>query len=278
MNSDDRLLSDRFPRASKYHPEWVLASASGGANSLWLAEWLAEALDLRPSLRVLDLGCGRAASSIFLHREFGVQVWATDLWVSAGENARRIRDAGAGDGVIPIHAHARSLPFAPEFFDAIVALDSYYYFGTDDLYLNYLAQFVKLGGPIGVAGAGLVREIEGEVPEHLRAWWTQDLWSLHSAEWLRRHWGRTGIVDVELADTMPDGWRVWLDWHRAVAPDNAVEIRAVEEDAGRYLGYVRAVGRRRAGVKLEEYCWPDTLRSMPAAPYTKTPLLRGPGP
>ena len=69
---DERLISDRFPRASGYHPEWVLAAVSGGANPLWLTEWLAEALELRPGMRVLDLGCGRALSSIFLRREFGV--------------------------------------------------------------------------------------------------------------------------------------------------------------------------------------------------------------
>jgi len=132
---------------------------------------------------------------------------------------------------------------------------------------------VKARASIGIAGAGLVREIEGAVPEHLRAWWTQDLWSLHSAAWLREHWERTGIVQVELAETMPDGWKVWLDWHRAVAPDNATEIKAKEEDGGRFIGYVRLVGRRRGEAKLEEYCWPDTLRSLPQQ-YTKKPLLR----
>src|SRR5712672_173627 len=130
MDSDVRLVSEQFPRASQYHPEWVLANASGGANALWLTEWLAEALDLRPGMRVLDLGCGRAASSIFLHREFGVQVWASDLWFQASENAQRIRDARVGDNVFPVHADARALPFAPDFFDAIVCIDSFVYFGT----------------------------------------------------------------------------------------------------------------------------------------------------
>src|SRR5262249_51225073 len=142
MTTDTRLVSDRFPRASQYNPEWVLANASGGANPLWLTEWLTSALDLRPGMRGLDLGCGRA-SSIFLRREFGVQVWATDLWFGASENIQRIRDAGVEDGVFPLHADARSLPCAPNFFDAIVCVDSFYYFGTDDLYLNYLANFVK---------------------------------------------------------------------------------------------------------------------------------------
>lgn len=268
MSPDQQLVSERFPRSSQYHPEWVLASASGGANSLWLTEWLATALDLQPGMRVLDLGCGRASSSIFLRREFGVQVWATDLWFSVSENLQRIRDAGVEDGVFPIHADARLLPFAAEFFDAIVGIDSFVYYGTDDLYLPYLARFVKPGGALGIAGAGLVREIEGSVPEHLREWWTQDLWCLHSAAWWRRHWGRTGILDIDLADTMPDGWKFWLDWQKAVAPENEPEIKALEADRGSYLGYVRVVGRRRREAKLE-----DPIVSVPTE-YKKRPLLR----
>jgi SAM-dependent methyltransferase len=277
MPVDERLVSERFPRSSQYHPDWVLANASGGANSLWLTEWLTAALDLRPGMRVLDLGCGRASSSIFLRREYGVQVWATDLWISASENFLRIRDAGVEDGVFPLHVDARALPFAADFFDAIACIDAFYYFGTDDLYLNYLAQFVKPGGLVGIAGAGLMREIDGAVPDHLRAFWTQDLWSLHSAAWVRRHWERTGILAVECADSMAEGWQAWLDWHRTGSPDNAMEIQALEADRGQYLGYVRVVGRRQGQVKLENYCWPDTMRSAPVQ-YTTKPLLRGPLP
>ena len=103
-------------------------------------------------------------SSIFLRREFGVQVWATDLWFSAANDLRRIRDADVEDGVFPIHADARSLPFATEFFDAITSIDSFVYYGTDDLYLNYLARLLKPGGVLGVAGAGLMQEIDGPIP------------------------------------------------------------------------------------------------------------------
>lgn len=262
------LNNDRFPLSNKYNPEWVLASISGAANPLWLAEWLASAIALRPGMRVLDLGCGRACSSIFLHREFGCQVWATDLWFSASENGQRIRDAGVGDHVFPIHANARALPFAAEFFDAILCVESFYYYGTDDLYLNYLARFLRPGGYLGIAGAGLVTEMEGHVPDHLRAWWTPDLNCLHSADWWSRHWTRSGVVDVELTDTMPDGWRLWLAWHRIIAPNNLPEIAAIESDQGRTIGYVRVVARRREGVDVT-----DPLQSIPAQ-YVQKPLLR----
>jgi SAM-dependent methyltransferase len=236
---------------------------------LWLTEWLSEALDLRPGMRVLDLGSGRALSSVFLHREFGVQVWAADLWFSAAENLRRIRDAGVADGVFPIRADARSLPFAPEFFDVITAVDSYVYFGTDDLYLNYLAHFLEPGGQIGIAGAGLRQEIQDSVPAHLADWWEVDQpYCLHSAAWWRRHWDRSGILDVAVADSLPEGWRLWLEWLKAIAPDNTIEIQALEADAGRHLGYVRAVGRRLPEARLL-----DPIASVPAH-YVKKPLLR----
>lgn len=265
---ESQLRSDQFPRSNQYNPAWVIASCSGGANALWVAEWLTTVMDLRPGMRVLDLGCGRAMSSIFLRREFGVEVWATDLWCSASENLQRIRDAGVEDGVYPIHAEARSLPFANDFFDAIVSIDSFPYYGTDDHYLNYLARFVKAGGPIGIAGAGLMREIDGPVPEALKAWWEPNMYCLHSAAWWHRHWEKTGILDMELADSMPDGWQFWLKWHRVVAPENFVEMHAVEADRGEYLAYVRAVGRRRRDVKLD-----DIIQSITTT-YNAQPLLR----
>jgi hypothetical protein len=113
-----------------------------------------------------------------------------------------------------------------------------------------------------------MHEIGTSVPDHLRQWWTHDLWCLHSADWWRRHWERTGIMDVAVADIMPDGWQRWLDWHRVVAPDNAAEIAALESDRGRWLGYVRLIGRRRVDVVL-----PDHIESVPAQ-YTRVPLLR----
>src|SRR5262245_36420953 len=221
-------------------------------------------------MRVPDLGCGRALSSVFLRREFGVQVWATDLWFSASENIQRVRDAGVEDGVFPIRADARSLPFCEGSFDAVVSIDSFMYYGTDDLYLDYLARFVKPGGFIAIAQAGLVNEIDDSVPAHLEEWWAAESpYTLHSADWWRRHWERSGILTVEVADGLSDGWQLWRNWLKLVAPANEIEIRALEADAGRNLGYVRAVGHRKVDAKLS-----DSLVSVPTK-YTKQRLFRG---
>src|SRR5262245_32649669 len=76
--TDAALFAERsrhpdYPRTSAHDPVWVFLNHMG-PNVLWLTEWLTDVVDLEPGMRVLDLGCGAASSSIFLAREFGVQV------------------------------------------------------------------------------------------------------------------------------------------------------------------------------------------------------------
>jgi len=75
MIPDKLLVSEHFPRSSQYHPEWTTSSVSGGANSLWLTEWLAATLDLHAACEFLIWAVdGRYCQSSFLRREFGVLV------------------------------------------------------------------------------------------------------------------------------------------------------------------------------------------------------------
>ena len=252
------LTLAEFPRSAAYDPRWVMANQMG-PNVLWLTEALTQAMDLQPGMRVLDLGCGKAISSIFLAREFGVRVWATDLWIEAGENWDRVRAAGLEDSICPIHVEAHALPFAEGFFDAMLSMDAYHYFGTDDLYLGYVARFIKPGGQLGIIMPGLARELGAgglaAVPEHLKPYWVWDFCSFHSVDWWREHWARTGLVTVETADAMEAGWRHWLRWldicqaqGRATtgptAPGEAEEAEMLRADAGRNLGFTRLVARR----------------------------------
>src|SRR6201996_2783732 len=134
-------MQNRFPLTAKYDSLWVVENLMG-PNVLWLCEYLAEAMSLRPGMRVLDLGCGKAVSSIFFAREFGVDVTAADLWIKPEENAVRIAAAGVADRVTPVHAEAHALPFAEESFDAIVSLDAYHYFGTYELYIGTISKYL----------------------------------------------------------------------------------------------------------------------------------------
>jgi SAM-dependent methyltransferase len=246
-------FEDQFPLSAKYDPAWVLDNMMG-PNALWLAEALTQKIELRPGMRVLDLGCGKAMTSIFLAKEFDVEVWATDLWISATENKARIDQAHLSDQVFPIHADARNLPFANQFFDCVVSFDAFHYFGTDDLYLgDHLAKLIKPGGDIGIVVPGLVEDFD-KVPDHLGPYWEKGFNSFHSAEWWTRHWRASGVVSDVDADIIPEGWRQWAAFQRAWlahalnsprADGGRSELEMIELDAGRNLGFVRMRAKKR---------------------------------
>lgn len=246
---DLRHLFDHeaFPRASRYDAEWIIENEMG-PNVLWITEALCEVMNLESGMRVLDLGCGSALSSVFLAREYDVQVWATDLWISARENAERIRDAGLDGQVFPIHADARSLPYATDFFDAVVSMDSYHYFGTDVHYLEFhLLRLVKPGGRIGIVSPAAQQP--GPLPAHLPA---SEWYWINSIDWWRQHWERYPEIEVEVSEALVGGWDLWVRWlealkasGRASRPEETKrELAQLREDGGAYLGFVRQVGRR----------------------------------
>jgi len=241
----------RYRRANRYDPHWVHENQMG-PNALWLLESLTEVLPLEPGLRVLDLGCGRAMTSIFLAKEFGVSVTAADLWIDPSENRARIEVAGVADLVVPVHVEAHTLPFAEQSFDAVVSIDAYHYFGTADLYLGYVGRFLRPGGRLGVVSPSLAGPV-GRVPDELVAFWDWEFCSFHDPSWWRTHFEKTGLVEVEVADDVEDGWADWLrfdeltaprldGWRKEAAERSAAMLRA---DGGQHLGFARVVARWR---------------------------------
>jgi cyclopropane fatty-acyl-phospholipid synthase-like methyltransferase len=240
-------LAERFPLSANYDISWVIQNAMG-PNVLWLLEDLAGAMQFEPGMRILDLGCGRAISSIFLAQQFDdLRIWAADLWIKPAENLLRIRDAGVIDRVFPISVEAHTLPFAEGFFDAIISVDAFHYFGTDDLYLSYLAKFLRPGGQLGISVPSVRHELNGEPPEHLATAWDPDYFSFHSPEWLARHWGRTGIMESVESAWVADGARLWKAWNDISTPIRPApeDVVLVDSDAGRLLGFTRMVARKK---------------------------------
>ena len=76
----------RYPQSPRYDAVWLVENMMGPC-SVWLIEALTHVMPLLRRERVMDLGCGKAMSSIFLAREFGAKVEAIDLWIRAEEKA-----------------------------------------------------------------------------------------------------------------------------------------------------------------------------------------------
>jgi ubiquinone/menaquinone biosynthesis C-methylase UbiE len=250
----DLLIKPEFALSAKYDSAWMMENQMG-PNALWLAEWLCQELDLKPGMRVLDLGCGKAMTSIFLAREFGVDVTALDLWISPDNNWRRVVEAGLADKICPIKGQAHGLPFAKGYFDAAVSIDAYHYFGTDEHYLDYLAGFVRPGGMIGVVVPGLCREFDGAVPEHLTTaqdngavFWENSCRSFKTGAFWKDLWERTQVVSGVRVALQENGWKHWMDFENALDASGKTIFPSVaqtlEKDKGRFIGFLRLVARR----------------------------------
>ncbi|WP_306591127.1 cyclopropane-fatty-acyl-phospholipid synthase family protein [Geothrix sp. 21YS21S-4] len=239
-----------FPRTATYDPDWVRENALG-ENPLCQAELLARHLPFHEGDRVLDLGCGRAATSIFLAREFGVQVWAADREVSPTDNFLRAAECGVGDRVFPLRLDARDLPFPEGFFDAVVAIDSWLYYGTDERYLSYLAPFLKPAGWLGVVDVALLHEVASPelAPPCLGSEYEEHWSYVHSLAWWRQHWEKTGLVDVVHGAYLAESGRLLREYAQWREPGREVDpiMRAVMRDDDGVVSLFSLVGRKREG-------------------------------
>lgn len=223
-----------YPRAQKYDKSWVEQNWMG-PHPLWLLEDLCEHMDLRPGMKVLDLGCGRGITSVFLAREYGVYVFATDLWISATDNLARFEEAGVADKVFPMHAQAHALPYAKGFFDAAIALDSYHYFGASETYFpDIFSKLVKHGGQFGIVVPGLSQEFEKGYPQTLEKFWLPELFSFHSKGWWRNLWEKTGIAEITACYDIENPKNIWESWAKWAKANIQNEFKGLldSDDAG----------------------------------------------
>ena len=211
LNKLDDFIVKQFPKSSKYDLEWMLKNSMGPCSA-WLTEYLMERMELKPGMRVLDMGCGKGMSSVFLAKEYGVTVFANDLWISATDNLKCFTEMGVSDKVYPIHAEAHALPYAEGFFDAIISIDSYHYYGTNDIYLHDFSKYLKTGGQIGIVSPGLTHEIGNNIPEMFQKYWEEDWCTFHSPIWWQEHFEKCKSLKVNVADYLQNGWEIWSKW------------------------------------------------------------------
>ena len=237
----------KYPKSEKYmgndYMKYIM-----GPNPLKLCEELLAEHRIPAGARVMDLGSGEGLTSAFLAKEYGFTVYAADLWSEPESHYPLFEQFGLSrEQCIPVKADANDLPFEREFFDSVVCVDSYNYFGRDPAYLDEkLLPFVKSGGMIYAAVTGMKQDCHDNIPEVLlRSWNAEQLDYIHDAQWWRSMVSQSRDCEVVSVHEMQSNAEVWADWLKQ-ENEYAVGDRATMEHGGLdYMNFVAIVLRKK---------------------------------
>lgn len=237
----------KYPKSEKYmgndYMKYIM-----GPNPLKLCEELLAEHRIPAGARVMDLGSGEGLTSAFLAKEYDFTVYAADLWSEPESHYPLFENFGlTREQCIPVKADANDLPFEREFFDSVVCVDSYNYFGRDPAYLDEkLLPFVKSGGWIYAAVTGMKKDCHDNIPEVLlRSWNAEQLDYIHDAQWWRSMVSQSRDCEVVSVHEMQSNSEVWADWLKQ-ENEYAVGDRATMEHGGLdYMNFVAIVLRKK---------------------------------
>lgn len=235
-----------YPKSNKYDKNLILSKIMG-PNPIKLEEELLLNHKIPENALVMDLGSGQGVTSVFLVKEYGFRVFATDLWSNPTDNMKFFTEMGlTTDQIMPIHADALELPFAHETFDAVISTDSYNYFGRDDQYLfKHLLPFVKHGGYIYIAIPGMKKDCHDKLPPELLLSWTpEDLDYIHDIPYWRSIISKTDGIQIISLEEMESNEEAWNDWLLCDNDYARGDRKAMEAGGGKYMNFIKIVIKR----------------------------------
>lgn len=217
-----------------------------GPNAMRITEELASFLPITAGMRILDLGCGMGLSSILLAKKYNVTVFAADLWITPHDNAKRFASLGLETSIFPFLVDAtKEIPFAHEYFDIIISVDSYQYFGHDEHMLPKLLPFVKKNGLIAIAVPGFNQDFpNGQLPKEVKPFWNAE-WYFYSCSWWRSLWEQETGIEITLLREMTSCKQAWDEWLQSPNPHAQSDIEMMKAGVGNYFNIIQMVGRKK---------------------------------
>lgn len=219
-----------------------------GPNPLKLEEELLIEHKIKDGAVVCDLGSGQGLTSVFLAKEYGFKVYATDLWSDPCENARFFEMMGlCEEQIVPIKADATDLPFEKDFFDAVVSTDSYNYFGRDTHYLDdKLLPFIKSGGYIYITVPGMKKDCHDNLPQELLLSWTPEQFDyIHDIDYWTNIVSACRNAEVISIKEMESNEECWNDWLMQENEYAVGDRKAMYAGGGKYLNFIAIVLQKK---------------------------------
>ncbi len=237
----------KYEKTEKYNTDLINQKIMG-PNPLKLEEELMKNNKTAEGLTVMDLGSGAGITSVFLVKEYGFIVYATDLWSNAEENREFFTKMGlTSEQIIPVKADATELKYEKEFFDAVVSTDSYNYFGRDEKYLDEkLLPFIKKGGYIYIVVPGMKKDCHNNIYRELLLSWTpEQLDYIHDIEYWKNIISKSKDSEIVSIYEMESNEECWNDWIKCNNEYAINDRKAIEAGACKYLNFIAIILKKK---------------------------------
>ena len=236
-----------YEKTNKYDVDLITQKIMG-PNPLKLEEELLKDNKIKPCGVVMDLGSGQGITSVFLAKEYGFKVYATDLWSNPEENKNFFSEMGLTDEkLISVKMDATDLKYEKEFFDAIVSTDSYNYFGRDEKFLDEkLLPFLKQGGYIYIVVPGMKKDCHGNIPKELLLSWTpEQLDYIHDIDYWSNIISKSKDCEIISIYEMESNEECWNDWIKCDNEYARNDKKAIDAGACKYLNFIGIVLKKK---------------------------------
>jgi|GEM_PF-4645184 len=205
---------------------------------------LVEATNIRPGMRVLEIGAGSGQIATTLAKHWNVTVVTLEPWSDGTAIQAYAAQQGVGSSVLALRLKAQSMPFADNTFDAVISIGSFEMIGDErPVALKEVMRVAKVGARIGIAEP-MCRPLE--MPEDLAALDAE--FKLGFKECFRTlDWNRQLFTDAGLTivaeQYFPNARDLWMAY-RALGFIKPEEEELILRDEDRWISLGMMVGEK----------------------------------
>ncbi|MFC1736107.1 SAM-dependent methyltransferase [Candidatus Hydrogenedentota bacterium] len=250
-----------YKKSAKYPDLEKVYSNCSGPGGLKLAEFIADKLDLKSGIRLLDIGMNRGYQTCFLAKEYGVFV----VGIDPGDDPRyagtsnvdglmsNAESWGVSDRILGVKVGVPDTGFADNSFDAVYSTDAFDVvrgFQGEDKYRECLVETLRVLRPGGLFGYGDPMHKDVPIPEDLiplvtegKACWGDCFATLDETVDIFKSVGFE-IVEAGLAPDAQAWWEEYAEHDPGCKAHPEEDPQAIHMDGGRWITFGYVIARK----------------------------------
>ena len=152
------MSDNTYSSGKDFSQDLIIANLMGPNVVSIFNELCAGKLPAGDDAQICDLGCGAGLSSLAIAAACEGRIHAIDSWNTPEQNRERFDRFTFGNRIVAVQADAPVLPYDEGYFDTLICLDSYNYFGRAEGVIDQVASYVKKGGKLFMGISGIKRD------------------------------------------------------------------------------------------------------------------------